>query len=251
MSTNNERLLTFGKGNAKLDTSIATFSIPAGHACPGALECMAKANRLTGKLVDGPESQFRCFSASAESAFRSVRKARWHNFELLKGKKTDAMVALILESLPDTKMLRIHVAGDFFNQDYFDAWLVVTLLRPDIHFYAYTKSLNFWVPRLSEIPDNFVLNASRGGRFDALIDKHRLKCAEVVFSEEEAEEKHLQIDHDDSHALKGKRSFALLLHGAQPTGSPASKALSILHAKGITGYPRKKHMGVAFTASSK
>lgn len=27
--------LTFGKGNAKLDKAIITFSLPAGYTCPG------------------------------------------------------------------------------------------------------------------------------------------------------------------------------------------------------------------------
>ena len=27
--------LTFGRGNAKLEKTIYTFSIPAGHSCPG------------------------------------------------------------------------------------------------------------------------------------------------------------------------------------------------------------------------
>jgi hypothetical protein len=69
------------------------------------------------------------------------------------------------------------------------------------------------------------LTASRGGRFDNLIDMHGLKCSEVVFSEAEAAEKGLEIDHDDSHAAIGQKSFALLLHGVQPKGTEAAEAL--------------------------
>ncbi len=32
------QLLKFQKGNAKLDKSIHTFSLPAGHSCPFAFE---------------------------------------------------------------------------------------------------------------------------------------------------------------------------------------------------------------------
>ena len=60
----------------------------------------------------------------------------------------------------------------------------------------------------------------------------------VVFSEEEAEQKGLEIDHDDAHAL-GKKSFALLLHGTQPKGSEASKALQVLRKAGKGGYSQK------------
>ena len=73
---------------------------------------------------------------------------------------------------------------------------------------------------------NLILTASRGGHFDSKIEENAFKCAEVVFSEQEATDKGLEIDHDDWHAAFGKESFALLLHGVQPKGSEASKALS-------------------------
>jgi hypothetical protein len=72
------------------------------------------------------------------------------------------MANLILESIPtDAQRIRIHVAGDFFSQAYFDAWLMVARSRPDIAFYAYTKSIPFWIHhRQSDLPENFKLNAS-------------------------------------------------------------------------------------------
>ena len=63
---------------------------------------------------------------------------------------------------------------------------------------------------------------------DHLIDKYNLKYAQVVFSEEEAEQLGLEIDHDDSHAYENNKPFALLLHGIQPAGSVASQALKKL-----------------------
>jgi len=86
------------------------------------------------------------------------------------------------------------------------------------------------------------LTASRGGWFDEKIEENAFKCAEVVFSEEEAAQKGLEIDHDDSHAAFGKESFALLLHGTQPKGSEASKALSKLRKAGKGGYKKEVAM---------
>ena len=84
------------------------------------------------------------------------------------------------------------------------------------------------------------MNASRGSSVDYLIDEYNLKTAEVVFSPADAEKKNLEIDHDDSHALSGKDSFALLLHGTQPKGSLASKAISTMKQNNIKfGYDRK------------
>ena len=136
-------------------------------------------------------------------------------------------------------MVRIHVSGDFYSQSYFDAWCKVARARPDMTFYAYTKSLRFWVARLDEIPPNLILTASAGGRYDALILEHGLRYARVVFSEDEAVKAGLELDHDDSHAQKHGPNFALLLHGTQPAGSEASKALVQLRRKGFTGYSRK------------
>jgi hypothetical protein len=73
-----------------------------------------------------------------------------------------------------------------------------------------------------------------------LISEHGLKRALVVFSVDQAEKLGLEIDHDDSHAYGSERSFALLLHGTQPKGSVAAKALSVLKAQGHTGYSKKE-----------
>jgi hypothetical protein len=237
-------MLKFNRGNAKLGNNIYTFSLPAGYSCPGALECLSRAGRHGGGLQDGLETKFRCFAASDEAQYKNTRNQRWFNFDLLKGKTSEQMTTLIEASLPKKAMLiRIHVSGDFFNQHYFDAWVAVARNNPSRTFYAYTKSLHFWLARKDEIPENLALNASRGGTHDWLIDTYQFKSATVVFSEKEAEEKGLKIDHDDSLAYHSEDSFALLIHGTQPAGSLASKALSALRKLGWTGYNKKNKKG--------
>src|SRR5262249_44343663 len=111
------RKLKFGNGNAKLPAGVMTFSLPAGWSCPFASACMSRTDRETGKIQDGPNTEYRCFAASDEQIRPSVRKARWHNFELLRGLSTEEMVRLILDSLsPLVGVVRIHVSGDFFSQ---------------------------------------------------------------------------------------------------------------------------------------
>lgn len=237
-------MLKFGKGNAKLGKSIHTFSLPAGWSCPGANECKSKVVIVDGKrkVEDGPDCKFRCFAASSEVVYTKTYEARQHNFEALKGLTGYEMTRLIQDSLPKrAKYVRLHVSGDFFSQAYFDAWIEVARCHPNILFYAYTKSLNYWVARFSLInliPANFVLTASVGGRYDSLISTYNLRSARVVFSEEEAAKLGLPIDHDDSHAMKPKGNFALLLHGTQPKNSEAAAAKKALKGKG--SYPAKK-----------
>jgi hypothetical protein len=231
--------LKFGIGNAKLSTSIATFSLPAGHSCPFAKECLSKANRLTGKVIDGQHCKFRCFAASQEALFPTVRRARWHNFDLLRSLRTvEKMAETIQRSLPwGLNVVRTHVSGDYFNENYFLSWVNVAYNNPLMTFYGYTKATPFIVKYKDFLPSNFRFTASKGGTCDNLISKHRLKSAEVVFSVNEAKEKGLEIDHDDSHAFGAdKRSFALLLHGTQPVGTKAAEAMAALRAEGINGY---------------
>ena len=112
-------------------------------------------------------------------------------------------------------------------------------------FYFYKKSLRYWVARLHEVGDghspgsvpNFVPTASWGGVEDALIEEHGLRSARVVYSEAESEG--LVIDHDDRHAQRHGPDFVLLIHGPQPAGSEASKAISALRAQGEYGYGEK------------
>ena len=63
-----------------------------------------------------------------------------------------------------------------------------------------------------------------------------MKYAEVVFSVKEAADKGLEIDHNDSHAISGNDSFALLLHGCQPEDTPAATALTLLKRQGLGMY---------------
>lgn len=237
-------MIKFTRGNAKLDKlerrvkgQVWTFSVLSGHTCPYAKDCQSKAIPMGEKLgvIDGPHTQFRCFSASQEAFYRNLYNHRRDNMVIIEeaAKSIENAASLIIASIPaKAKVIRLHVGGDFKTQAYFDAWLLVAKSRPDIVFYAYTKSLPFWVKRLGEIPTNFVLTASYGGYKDELISQHNLRYAKVVYSEAEARKLKLPIDHDDSHAVKPTGNFALLIHGIQPKGSEAAKAKRKLKGKG-------------------
>lgn len=238
--------LKFGNGNAKLDKRVVTFSLPAGKTCPGASECKSMAIEVDGKRIikDGRSTKFRCFAASQEVLYTNTYRARLHNLNLIKSviRSVPKTTELILSSLPsNAKYVRVHVSGDFFTQNYFDAWLETARSKPDVLFYAYTKSIPFWVTRINEVPTSFVLTASWGGKFDYMLEQNPwLRSARVVYSEAEANELGLAIDHDDSLAMTHGPDFALLLHGSQPKDSEAAKAWSALRASGKSGYNAKK-----------
>lgn len=240
------QLLKLGTGNAKLKDDVGIFDLPAGWTCPQSCDCGDKVDPQTGKLISNPDAKFRCFAANSELISKAAREKRWHNYNLIKNLETAEQIAeLIINSINGNKKtavapkMRIHSSGDFFNQKYFNAWVLVAKAMPEKIFYAYTKSLTYWVEKINDIPENLFLTASRGGKNDDLIEKFNLKNVLVVYSLEEAKNLGLEIDHDDSHCYnKDVKQFALLIHGTQKAGSKAMDAIIKLRKDGIMGYQR-------------
>jgi hypothetical protein len=204
---------------------IYSFDLLSGWSCPAANACKSKViidENGKRKIQDGPETQFRCFSASQEALYPNVYNLRKANFDALINAQTGkAIKDLIQAAFPkNAGIVRIHVAGDFFSKAYMWAWLQIAIENPHILFYAYTKQIPFLLELQSMgIPDNLVFTASYGGRHDDLISIHNLRTAVVVENEIQASSLELEVDDDDSHAAdpeKRNQSFALVIHGTQP-----------------------------------
>ena len=243
------KTLKFNYENAKLK-GIWHFSLPSGFTCPGAFNCKTFADRVTGKIRDAqtPDADgifYRCYAAMYEARRPNVRANRWHNFDLLQDAKSVAdKVKLIADSIPEALkrvggILRVHIGGDFFNYNYFKAWMKVATMFPRIRFYAYTKSvklLSQFINEYNGLPSNFVFTCSKGGKYDNLIPATNVKSAKVFFNQAEIDALGLDTDHTDELAIFGTGDFALLIHGSQPAGSTASKALTANKKKGFKGY---------------
>ena len=252
-------VLTFSTENTKLGGEVLTFSLPAGWTCPFAKACMKKVDRerkidpekvgtfktskRTGEKVPykgdvvvtkGKDSEYDCFAANQEMQYDALRANRWHNFDLLKeaGDEggSDAQAELIVRSIYyhfDTespkKEVRIHESGDFFNEDYLEAWIKVAQQMPNVKFYAYTKSIpyvKFAEKKLKDLP-NFSITFSEGGRRDSEMGDVDIKQAKVYNTPEEILKAGLILDLDDTLAKEkgGKeKNFALLVHGTQEAG---------------------------------
>ena len=234
-------MLHFSHGNAKL-TKRLTFSLPAGSTCPGALQCFSKAVvDATGKrsIQDGPKTEFRCFAASSEVQYDAVYSNRQDNFETIREALKSGNCANLINNAiqkarkKTTKLVRIHESGDFFNAAYLQAWIMVAQVNPDLKFYAYSKNLPLFVGL--ELPSNFYLTASYGGKFDYLIDEGVFtRYSKVFMTEDDANRAGLEVDHDDSHCF-GAGPFALLVHGTQPKGSEWGKAIRARRTAGQFG----------------
>lgn len=248
LSSINRPMLTFSKGNAKLGTGTLIFNLPAGKTCPGALFCKSFAVvDANGKrrIQDTEHTQFRCFAASSEVQYDGAFYNRANNLQTIVDylaigidhAATQINVALQHFKTRNTKLVRIHESGDFFSQAYLKAWVKVAQLNPTLKFYCYSKSLELFINQ--ELPSNFYLTASYGGKFDYMIDEGLFpRYSKVVMTDDDANAMGLEVDHDDSHCF-GDRPFALLVHGTQPKGSDWGKAIRQRRQAGKFGGYRK------------
>jgi hypothetical protein len=221
--------LHFSTGNAKINKNTLIFNLPAGKTCPGAMFCksFAVVTPEGRKIADGPHTEFRCFAASSEVQYDQVFYNRADNFQqILDVMKNGNLADFINKELHKNlkkkhKRVRIHESGDFFNAHYLQAWVMVAMANPTIKFYCYSKSLNLFVGL--DLPSNFYLTASYGGKFDYLIDEGYFpRYAKVVESVEVADALGLPVDVDERHCFT-PGPYAILVHGTQPKGSEWGK----------------------------
>ena len=248
-------MLSFSKGNAKLGKATLIFSLPAGSTCPGALECFSMAVAdANGKrsIVDGKHTQFRCFAASSEVQYDAVYANRQANYaaivEALRSGNCAGLINTELQKArkKNTKLVRIHESGDFFNAAYLQAWIMVAQANPGLKFYCYSKNLPLFVGL--ELPSNFYMTASYGGKFDYLIDEGVFtRYSKVFMTEADANAAGLVVDHDDSHCFE-PAPFALLVHGTQPKGSEWGKAIRARRNAGQFGGYSKANPAQLVTA---
>jgi hypothetical protein len=159
-----EKLAEFGITTLK-SSWIHQFNLPSGITCPGARKCKRWMEPWTGEIKLGPHNEWGCYSVDSESQYPLVLPFRWTNYIVLKNGLTAARMAEIIEySLPkNSRVIRIHEAGDFWTQKYLAAWVLVAKRNPDKVFFGYSKTT--WAAT-AEYPDNMFMQYSDGGRFD-------------------------------------------------------------------------------------
>jgi hypothetical protein len=124
-----------------------------------------------------------------------VKAAHARNLKMvlddLEGWKS-AMIEEVSKRVKTGGYVRIHDSGDFFTDEYLEAWIDIARIIPGVTFYAYTKE----VERFKRVagrtyhsisgggefpwaPANFKWLYSLGGKQDHLIDLDRDRHAEV------------------------------------------------------------------------
>jgi hypothetical protein len=206
--------------------AVGVFDLPAGHTCPGAKDCLSKAS----KNEDGAWSikdygTFRCYAASAEVMYPSVRKLRWENFtDVTESQDLTRDLSTMVEYSP-YKYIRLHSSGDFFNMKYMDSWLEVADKFPNRIFYGYTKVR--WLLDEAFLPRNFRFNLSLGGVYDNLfLGQDRIPVTGVAIDPTLNYSHPLIFGAQTEVAVIKRQSFYIPIHGTQPAGSREGKAVS-------------------------
>jgi hypothetical protein len=123
-------------GNSKLGRAIHVWSIPALETCPGSTDVCRGL----------------CYALRHRFRFDSVkRRLDWNLTQSLRDDFVERMAAEIRAS--GVLVLRLHVAGDFYDADYTRKWIAIVKRSPRVRFYGYTRS---WrvpaiVPALEEL----------------------------------------------------------------------------------------------------
>jgi hypothetical protein len=131
-----------------------------------------------------------CYARNGTYLFPAVRDAHVRNLLMLLDGRLPRWEKRILGELWCARYtgrhVRIHDSGDFFADDYLEAWLRVIRATPHVGFYAYTKEVSRF-RRLVEPdpPGNFHYVYSMGGSEDHLIDRDVDRHADV-FPDEKA-----------------------------------------------------------------
>jgi hypothetical protein len=203
--------LRYMQTNGKLQNSSVytyAFNLPAVETCPGAGICKEY-----------------CFALSEQKRYPSAMAYRQRSLDL---SKSEEFIPTILNELDTLRQLhnkrgtpfavRIHASGDFYSPAYIQKWITIIEMRPDIEFYAYTKSISMWekLKRAHCVPPNLELIYSMGSNHDLAIDTDIHRHARIFQSEQDAlDAGYTLASEDDTQAWSvANNKIGLVIFGA-------------------------------------
>ncbi len=79
----------------------------------------------------------KCYAATLMRIYPAVATKYARNLKLA---NSPEFVEYMIANIPADCQFRIHVSGDFKDADYVHKWIQICRYRPDVTFYAYTRS---------------------------------------------------------------------------------------------------------------
>jgi len=196
--TQNAKMKKTSKENK---AKIFNFSIPAyktksgKSTCPFAGGCQAYCYAQKGNYIRFPavqELMEKKYEISKQDNFNSLM-----NEEIQKKKPTH---------------VRIHDSGDFYSPLYLQKWVDIANDNKEVIFYAYTKSIKFFVEGLT-VPKNLKIIFSEGSKTDDLIDVKKHRHARIFkTSKELTAAGYIDASSNDLQAITENKKVGLIFH---------------------------------------
>lgn len=210
--------LKWTMGNAKLvKTSgesyrVLGFGIPAdmsfdgGNTCPGANACRGV-----------------CYAKQGRYLMANVRDARMHNFNASRDFFTfvTSAIADLTRLTKRYNVVRLHDSGDFYSQEYLNAWKAIASNFPNTIFYAYTKSHHLDIE--SDKPANLRIVQSLGGKYDAMINLNLSHSRIFSTDADRIAAGYVDGNVSDIPAIEGEIKIGLVYHGNRKLTDAQSK----------------------------
>ncbi len=115
--------------NRTLGKSIGIFNLPQGMTCPGKTDLCRSI----------------CYACKAERCYFHARSMRVRNLSYIRNQGVSSFIPAMIEEIKKSHvtMVRIHESGDFYNQEYLDAWVTIVKACHKVKFLSYTKSFMY------------------------------------------------------------------------------------------------------------
>jgi len=179
---------------------VMNFSLPAYKTitgktvCPFAKDCIKY-----------------CYAQKGNYRYPSVIKGLNNRYELSKTADfVPKMNATIILERPTH--IRIHDSGDFYSIAYLKKWVSIAKQNKDVIFYAYTKSIKFFIDGL-KLPKNLKIIFSEGSKTDNLINVNKHRHARIFKSKELLNAAgYINASDNDLKAITSNKRVGLVYH---------------------------------------
>jgi len=134
--------------------------------------------------------------------------------EKYKISKTAEFIPLMNEEIKKKKAthIRIHDSGDFYSIAYLNKWISIANDNKEVIFYAYTKSIKFFINGL-KLPKNLKIIFSEGSKTDNLINTAKDRHARIFKSKELLNASgYIDASNNDLKAITDNKKVGLVYH---------------------------------------
>ena len=196
--TQNAKLKKTSKLN---NTKIFNFSIPAYKTRSGKITC---------PFADSCVKY--CYAQKGNyTRFPVVQELMEQKYKI---SKTAEFIPLMNEEIRKKKAthIRIHDSGDFYSPTYLQKWVDIATQNTDVIFYAYTKSIKFFVNGLL-LPKNLKIIFSEGSKTDNLINVNKHRHARIFKTVEDLNASgYINASTNDLKAITTNKKIGLVYH---------------------------------------